>query len=653
MSAVVALPHVAEAGASDRGARRPRRGLIALLLAGAATLALVTGAERLIAERNAAALAALEARLGALASGRAEVLATWVDGLLGIAGRLTGSELVRLFAYEAALARTDPRLEAALAEQRPYMALMLEDLARQSGLVGAGILAADGGWLASDGASGLGGEARRTLLGALDGAAPAPRALLLGDGRGTRSLALTLPLPAPEAAAGEPPRAVVVLVAPAGERLERVLAPQALDGPGVATRLEAAQPDGSRMEITARATGDVPPAEVGPSVRATVRGLPWTVVQAADAAEALAPLDQQAWTLRGLAGGLALALGALVGLLQATWSIRHQRALAEQHQALARRIDAERRLLSEISGAVPDLVSLKDADGRYLLANRALATGLARGPEEILGRTDEELLDPDTAAALGRVEQEARATGAAVLPELRVRLGGRLRLLHCVALLLPDEAGAPRVLRVARDLTELARERERAARLREQVVAALVRTVELADPYLLGHSRALAELAERLAVRLGLEPRTIATARLAAELSQIGKPFVPRELLTKEGRHDPEEQRRMQAHVGHALRVLEGVELDLPVAAAIAQMHERLDGTGYPRGLAGAAIGPAARVLAVADVFLARTRPRSYRDAAPAAEVLAVLRAHPDRYDAAVVAALEVELGAEPSGQDG
>ena len=96
----------------------------------------------------------------------------------------------------------------------------------------------------------------------------------------------------------------------------------------------------------------------------------------------------------------------------------------------------------------------------------------------------------------------------------------------------------------------------------------------------------------------------------------------------------------MQRHVGHALRVLEGVDLDLPVVAAIAQMHERLDGRGYPRGLEGAAIGKEGRVLAVADVFCARTRPRSYRDAILPAEALRHLRSNARRYDEGVVAAL-------------
>ncbi len=642
MSVAAALP--LDPGATAGGGRRPRAGLTALLVAGASALALASGTERLIAERQAAELAALEGRLAALAAGRAEVLATWVDGLAGIGNRLTGSELVRLFAHESALARSDDGLATALAEQGPYMTLLLEDLARQGGLIGVGLLAEDGTWLASDGAGGLHGEARAALLRELAKPLPGPRALLLEGGPSGLGLALALPLPAPEAAAGARSGAAVVLLAPAGERLGRLLAPQPLDGPGVTARLEASQPGGGALRLPA---ADAPVE--GPVARAAVRGLPWSVVLRADAATALAPQSEHAWTLRALAGGLALALGTLVGLLQAAQAARHQRALAEQYRTLAGRIEAERRLLDEISGAVPDLVVLKDADGRYLFANRALATALGHGQGELLGRREEDLLEPETAAALARLEQEARATGAAVRPELRVRLGGQERLLHGIALELPDPAGGHRLLRVMRDLTELARERERAERLREQTVAALVRTVELADPYLLGHSRAVADLAERLALRLGLEPRTIATVRLAGELSQIGKPFVPRELLTKDGRHDPAEQRQMQAHLAHALRVLDGVELDLPVAEAIAQMHERLDGTGYPQGLAGDAIGPAGRVLAVADVFLARTRPRSYRDAAPQAEVLAVLRDHPGRYDGRVVRALEEELAAAPA----
>jgi HD-GYP domain-containing protein (c-di-GMP phosphodiesterase class II) len=182
-----------------------------------------------------------------------------------------------------------------------------------------------------------------------------------------------------------------------------------------------------------------------------------------------------------------------------------------------------------------------------------------------------------------------------------------------------------------------------------RTVEVLVRAVELVDPYLLGHSFRVRDLADRLARELGLGTEAAATLRVAASLSQIGKLFVPRGLLTKPGRHTPEEERLMRRHVDHALRVLEGVDLDLPVVAAIAQMHERLDGGGYPLGLEGAAIGGEGRILAVADVFCARTRPRSYRDAIAPADALHHLRSNPGRYDAGVVRALSVILEAEPA----
>jgi HD-GYP domain-containing protein (c-di-GMP phosphodiesterase class II) len=79
-------------------------------------------------------------------------------------------------------------------------------------------------------------------------------------------------------------------------------------------------------------------------------------------------------------------------------------------------------------------------------------------------------------------------------------------------------------------------------------------------------------------------------------------------------------------------------------------MHERLDGSGYPQGLSGTQIRREARILGAVDVFCARIEPRAYRPAIAADEALAVLRAHPERYDAEVVAALAQVL-ASPEGE--
>ncbi len=96
----------------------------------------------------------------------------------------------------------------------------------------------------------------------------------------------------------------------------------------------------------------------------------------------------------------------------------------------------------------------------------------------------------------------------------------------------------------------------------------------------------------------------------------------------------------MQSHIGHAERALKGIEFDLPILETIRQMHERLDGTGYPDGLAGAAISRTALILGACDVFCARIEPRSYRRGIDPQASLAILQQNDGRYDPEVVSAL-------------
>ena len=81
------------------------------------------------------------------------------------------------------------------------------------------------------------------------------------------------------------------------------------------------------------------------------------------------------------------------------------------------------------------------------------------------------------------------------------------------------------------------------------------------------------------------------------------------------------------------------------MVATLAQVYERLDGSGYPKGLAGDQVGLAARILGVADVFSARLERRSYRDAISPQEAIAVLADNAQKYDARVVEALKEFIG--------
>ncbi len=127
---------------------------------------------------------------------------------------------------------------------------------------------------------------------------------------------------------------------------------------------------------------------------------------------------------------------------------------------------------------------------------------------------------------------------------------------------------------------------------------------------------------------------------MAANLSQIGKLAIPREILNKTERLNDDEIALMQGHINHAESALKGIDFGFPVLETIRQMHERLDGTGYPDGLAAGAISRTALILGACDVFCARIEPRSYRRGIDPQAALAILQQNDGRYDSEVVAAL-------------
>src|SRR3546814_14634335 len=106
------------------------------------------------------------------------------------------------------------------------------------------------------------------------------------------------------------------------------------------------------------------------------------------------------------------------------------------------------------------------------------------------------------------------------------------------------------------------------------MVAALVRAIELRDPYLAGHSRRVAEFAVAVGRQLGCNEADLMTLELAANLSQIGKLAIRRELLTKPARLSAEEVAEMEVNVAHAAAFLDGTELALPVVDTLRQLPQ-------------------------------------------------------------------------------
>ena len=161
-----------------------------------------------------------------------------------------------------------------------------------------------------------------------------------------------------------------------------------------------------------------------------------------------------------------------------------------------------------------------------------------------------------------------------------------------------------------------------------QTVGALARSMEAKDFYTGGHTERVSDIAVALAKRLGYTGPELDAVEIGALLHDIGKIGIPERILHKPGPLNDEEWRVMKEHPVISAYILQDVGLH-PIVLQIARSsHERVDGRGYPDGLAGEAIPLPARIVLVADAFDALTSDRPYRPARSAVAAMDELRAH-------------------------
>ena len=168
-------------------------------------------------------------------------------------------------------------------------------------------------------------------------------------------------------------------------------------------------------------------------------------------------------------------------------------------------------------------------------------------------------------------------------------------------------------------------------------IQAIGMTTETRDPYTAGHQRRVTELAVAIAEEMGLDADTIDGTRAAGLLHDIGKMAIPAEILSKPSTLSEMEYALIQSHPQAAFDILHGVTFPWPIAEIVLQHHERMDGSGYPRGLTQDDILIEARILAVSDTVEAMASHRPYRAALGIEAALKVIRAEREtKYDAEV-----------------
>ncbi|MDD5647709.1 MAG: PAS domain S-box protein, partial [Dehalococcoidia bacterium] len=146
-------------------------------------------------------------------------------------------------------------------------------------------------------------------------------------------------------------------------------------------------------------------------------------------------------------------------------------------------------------------------------------------------------------------------------------------------------------------------------------IEAIAMMSELRDPYTAGHQRMVSQLAVAIAEQLGLEQDRVQDLAVAGLLHDVGKVYVPSEILSKPGKLTSLELGLAKAHAEASYNIVRSIKFSGPIAHIVWQHHERIDGSGYPQGLVGDQIMLEAKILGVADVVEAMVSHRPYRPA--------------------------------------
>lgn len=202
------------------------------------------------------------------------------------------------------------------------------------------------------------------------------------------------------------------------------------------------------------------------------------------------------------------------------------------------------------------------------------------------------------------------------------RKDGAIIELSLTAKMITWDDGLPATIVMAQDITERKRAEEQIAAYVKKLentmrgtLQAVSNMVEMRDPYTAGHERRVGLIASAIAREMGWSAERCESLELLGLVHDIGKIAVPSEILTKPTRLSRLEMEMMKGHAEAGYEILKDVTFLAPVAEVIRQHHERMDGSGYPRGLSGDEILPEARVLAVADVLESMSAHRPYRAA--------------------------------------
>jgi len=299
------------------------------------------------------------------------------------------------------------------------------------------------------------------------------------------------------------------------------------------------------------------------------------------------------------------------------------------NQTLTQEVD----MFQMISDNSSDYAMLLDQDQNIVFGNKSLSTMFGLSNSSLIGQNLPELLERSSAKHLKHILSTNSKQNQLVA------IGDdNSEILHTRYKEITDSEDNYSML-IATDISSTMEEEKYKETTMQQVVVMLTKMLEQHDSYSAEHSSRVKTVAVLLGHSFSYSVNQIFNITLAASLINIGKFYIPSEILLKQEKLTEEEQKLVQGHILHTIRMLEDITLDKEITQAITQSHERLDGSGFPHHLQAEQISPFARILGVANSFVAMTRPRPWRQGMEQAEALDILMKSPG-YDKKIIMAL-------------
>ncbi len=382
----------------------------------------------------------------------------------------------------------------------------------------------------------------------------------------------------------------------------------------------------------------------------TITGAPWVLVRKISAEEALASTENR---LKAMLIVFILIIVVTSFAMVAVW--RHGSSLRATAAAERYRIAAERfgnlgKFLRVVTDSQATEMMAVTEDGLVTFANKRAADSAGISAEDMVNKPLSAVIGPVRAKAYQAINRPILEDAETILahgePITNVHrfddeMGFQIvRSIHYPLRADRDHPGA--VLMILDDITELMQERERREDVFRALVETLVDLVGRRDPYSANHATRVAEVSSAIAVEMDLGADDIRTIDIAAQLMNLGKTLIPVEVLTSPQKLTAEERKLISDSIFTSAQLLEGVNFDGPVVETIRQVQERWDGSGRPHGLCGEDIMLGARIVAVANAFVAMVSERAYRHrSATFDEALDMLHAECGKaYDRRIVTAL-------------